>query len=138
LENIQGDCSAVASESRSDFDRHHQRTRPDFLQSLTDPSQTHRFEVPMKSVVPPSSLPLTLPVAFPTQSDLESVQGSIQRSACSLEAAEKLAAASTKVVQEAGDAASRSTPTSSKPVKLVKNPGQNRQVLTRHRSLTCV
>lgn len=40
---------------------------------------------------------------FPTQSDLESVQGSLQRANARLEAAEKLAAGLDKVTQEAGD-----------------------------------
>nr|YP_010336861.1 R-phycoerythrin class I alpha subunit [Stylonema alsidii]UNJ15267.1 R-phycoerythrin class I alpha subunit [Stylonema alsidii] len=41
---------------------------------------------------------------FPSSSDLESVQGTIQRSAARLEAAEKLASNYEAVVKEAGDA----------------------------------
>nr|P11392.1 RecName: Full=B-phycoerythrin alpha chain [Porphyridium purpureum] len=41
---------------------------------------------------------------FPSNSDLESIQGNIQRSAARLEAAEKLAGNHEAVVKEAGDA----------------------------------
>ena len=41
---------------------------------------------------------------FPTASDMESVQGSIQRASARLEAAEKLAANYDQVAQEAVDA----------------------------------
>lgn len=47
---------------------------------------------------------------FPTTSDLESVQGSIQRAAARLEAAEKLSAGIDAVTKEAGDACFKKYP----------------------------
>lgn len=47
---------------------------------------------------------------FPTTSDLESVQGSIQRAAARLEAAEKLSTGIDAVTKEAGDAAFKKYP----------------------------
>lgn len=47
---------------------------------------------------------------FPTTSDLESVQGSIQRAAARLEAAEKLASGIDAVTKEAGDACFKKYP----------------------------
>jgi len=64
----------------------------------------------MKSVVTTVVTAADAAGRFPTQSDLESVQGSIQRSAARLEAAEKLAAGFDKVVQEAGDACFKKYP----------------------------
>ncbi len=64
----------------------------------------------MKSVVTTVVTAADAAGRFPTQSDLEAIQGSIQRSAARLEAAEKLAAGLDKVVQEAGDAVFKKYP----------------------------
>lgn len=58
----------------------------------------------MKSVVTTVISAADAAGRFPSASDLESVQGSIQRSAARLEAAEKLAGNYEAVVKEAGDA----------------------------------
>ena len=57
---------------------------------------------------------------FPSQNDLEAVQGNIQRAAARLEAAEKLAAGLDNVTKDLAMPASTSTPTSSSPVRLVR------------------
>ena len=54
---------------------------------------------------------------FPSQNDLEAVQGNIQRAAARLEAAEKLAAGLDKVTKEAGDACFNKYP-------YLKQPGE--------------
>nr|YP_009397809.1 phycoerythrin subunit a [Sonderella linearis]ARW66995.1 phycoerythrin subunit a [Sonderella linearis] len=54
---------------------------------------------------------------FPSSSDLESVQGNIQRAAARLEAAEKLGGNHEEVVKEAGDACFAKYP-------YLKNPGE--------------
>nr|QUE28781.1 cpeA [Porphyropsis coccinea] len=54
---------------------------------------------------------------FPSSSDLESVQGNIQRAAARLEAAEKLASGHEAVVKEAGDACFSK-------YSFLKNPGE--------------
>ena len=58
----------------------------------------------MKSVITPVIGAADSASRFPSASDMESVQGSIQRAAARLEAAEKLAAGLDKVTREAGDA----------------------------------
>ena len=58
----------------------------------------------MKSVVTTVIAAADAAGRFPTSSDLESVQGSIQRAAARLEAAEKLAANLDNVAKEAYDA----------------------------------
>ncbi len=58
----------------------------------------------MKSVLSTAITSADAAGRFPTGSDLESVQGNIQRSAARLEAAEKLASNHDAVVKEAGDA----------------------------------
>ena len=59
----------------------------------------------MKSVVTTVVTAADAAGRFPTTSDLESVQGSLQRAAARLEAAEKLASNLDQVAQEAYDAA---------------------------------
>ena len=54
---------------------------------------------------------------FPSQNDLEAVQGNIQRAAARLEAAEKLAAGLDNVTKEAGDACFNKYP-------YLKQPGE--------------
>lgn len=58
----------------------------------------------MKSVITTTISAADAAGRFPTSSDLESVQGNIQRSGARLEAAEKLGANHEAVVKEAGDA----------------------------------
>ncbi|MFL0782353.1 MAG: class 1 C-phycoerythrin subunit alpha [Prochlorococcus sp.] len=58
----------------------------------------------MKSVVTTVVTAADAAGRFPTQNDLEAVQGNIQRAAARLEAADKLAAGLDKVTKEAGDA----------------------------------
>ena len=58
----------------------------------------------MKSVVTTVVTAADAAGRFPSQNDLEAVQGNIQRAAARLEAAEKLAAGLDKVTREAGDA----------------------------------
>nr|YP_009393680.1 phycoerythrin subunit a [Caloglossa beccarii]ARW62242.1 phycoerythrin subunit a [Caloglossa beccarii] len=58
----------------------------------------------MKSVITTTISAADAAGRFPSSSDLESVQGNIQRSAARLEAAEKLASNYEAVVKEAGDA----------------------------------
>lgn len=57
----------------------------------------------MKSVATTTVAAADAAGRFPTQSDLESVQGSLQRANARLEAAEKLAAGLENVTREAGD-----------------------------------
>ena len=57
----------------------------------------------MKSVVTTVVTAADAAGRFPSGSDLESIQGNIQRAAARLEAAEKLAAGHEAVAQEAGD-----------------------------------
>ncbi|MEB3828945.1 bleomycin hydrolase [Phormidium sp. CCY1219] len=64
----------------------------------------------MKSVVTTVVTSADAAARFPTGSDLESVQGNIQRAAARLEAAEKLAAGHEAVVKEAGDAVFKKYP----------------------------
>ena len=58
----------------------------------------------MKSVVTTVVTAADAAGRFPSQNDLEAVQGNIQRAAARLEAAEKLAAGLDAVTKEAGDA----------------------------------
>ena len=58
----------------------------------------------MKSVVTTVVTAADAAGRFPSQNDLEAVQGNIQRAAARLEAAEKLAAGLDAVTREAGDA----------------------------------
>ncbi len=58
----------------------------------------------MKSVITTTISAADAAGRFPSSSDLESVQGNIQRSSARLEAAEKLAGNHEAVVQEGGDA----------------------------------
>nr|P28559.1 RecName: Full=R-phycoerythrin alpha chain [Aglaothamnion neglectum]CAA77963.1 phycoerythrin alpha subunit [Aglaothamnion neglectum] len=58
----------------------------------------------MKSVITTTISARDAAGRFPSRSDLESVQGNIQRSAARLEAAEKISAGHEGVVKEAGDA----------------------------------
>ena len=58
----------------------------------------------MKSVITTTISAADAAGRFPSSSDLESVQGNIQRSAARLEAAEKLSGNYEAVVKEAGDA----------------------------------
>jgi phycoerythrin alpha chain len=58
----------------------------------------------MKSVVTTVVTAADAAGRFPSQNDLEAVQGNIQRATARLEAAEKLAAGLDKVTKEAGDA----------------------------------
>nr|QCI06394.1 gerythrin subunit a [Dictyurus purpurascens] len=58
----------------------------------------------MKSVITTTISAADAAGRFPSSSDLESVQGNIQRSAARLEAAEKLGGNHEAVVKEAGDA----------------------------------
>lgn len=58
----------------------------------------------MKSVITTTISAADAAGRFPSSSDLESIQGNIQRSAARLEAAEKLASNYEAVVKEAGDA----------------------------------
>ena len=58
----------------------------------------------MKSVVTTVVTAADAAGRFPSQNDLEAVQGNIQRAAARLEAAEKLAAGLDNVTREAGDA----------------------------------
>ncbi|MGQ9865758.1 MAG: bleomycin hydrolase [Pseudanabaenaceae cyanobacterium] len=64
----------------------------------------------MKSVVTTVIAAADAAGRFPTTSDLESVQGSIQRAAARLEAAEKLGSNLDKVAQEAYDACIKKYP----------------------------
>ena len=57
----------------------------------------------MKSVVTTVMTAADAAGRFPSQNDLEAVQGNIQRAAARLEAAEKLAAGLDNVTREAGD-----------------------------------
>ena len=74
----------------------------------------------MKSVVTTVVTAADAAGRFPSQNDLEAVQGNIQRAAARLEAAEKLAAGLDAVTKEAGDACFNKYPTSSSPVRLVR------------------
>ena len=58
----------------------------------------------MKSVLTTAIASADSASRFPSSSDLESVQGSLQRSAARLEAAEKIAANYDAIAQEAVDA----------------------------------
>lgn len=58
----------------------------------------------MKSVITTTISAADAAGRFPSSSDLESVQGNIQRSAARLEAAEKISVGHEAVVKEAGDA----------------------------------
>jgi phycoerythrin alpha chain len=71
----------------------------------------------MKSVVTTVIAAADAAGRFPSTSDLESVQGSIQRSAARLEAAEKLAANLDNVAKEAYDACIKKYP-------YLNNPGE--------------
>ena len=64
----------------------------------------------MKSVVTTVVTAADAPGRFPSQNDLEAVQGNIQRATARLEAAEKLAVGMDKVVREAGDACFKKYP----------------------------
>lgn len=64
----------------------------------------------MKSVVTTVIAAADAAGRFPSGSDLEAVQGNIQRAAARLEAAEKLAAGHEAVVKEAGDAVFKKYP----------------------------
>ena len=71
----------------------------------------------MKSVITTTISAADAAGRFPSSSDLESVQGNIQRSGARLEAAEKISANYEAVVKEAGDACfSKYT--------YLKNPGE--------------
>nr|YP_009332967.1 R-phycoerythrin class I alpha subunit [Membranoptera tenuis]AKL79223.1 R-phycoerythrin class I alpha subunit [Membranoptera tenuis] len=71
----------------------------------------------MKSVITTTISAADAAGRFPSSSDLESVQGNIQRSAARLEAAEKLSGNYEAVVREAGDACFAKYP-------YLKNPGE--------------
>nr|QCI09078.1 gerythrin subunit a [Inkyuleea mariana] len=71
----------------------------------------------MKSVITTTISAADAAGRFPSSSDLESVQGNIQRSAARLEAAEKLASNHEAVVKEAGDACFAK-------YSYLKNPGE--------------
>lgn len=71
----------------------------------------------MKSVVTTVVSAADAAGRFPSNSDLESIQGNIQRSAARLEAAEKLANNHSAVVKEAGDACFAK-------YSYLKNPGE--------------
>ena len=64
----------------------------------------------MKSVVTTVVTAADAAGRFPSQNDLEAVQGNIQRATARLEAAEKLATGMDKVVREAGDACFKKYP----------------------------
>ncbi|MBJ7491982.1 MAG: class 1 C-phycoerythrin subunit alpha [Synechococcales cyanobacterium SupBloom_Metag_052] len=64
----------------------------------------------MKSVVTTVVTAADAAGRFPSQNDLEAVQGNIQRATARLEAAEKLAVGMDKVVREAGDACFKKYP----------------------------
>lgn len=64
----------------------------------------------MKSVITTTVSAADAAGRFPSTSDLESVQGSIQRAAARLEAAEKLASGLDAVTKEAGDACFKKYP----------------------------
>ncbi len=64
----------------------------------------------MKSVLTTAVTAADAAGRFPSSSDLESVQGSLQRAAARLEAAEKLAAGLDAVTKEAGDACFKKFP----------------------------
>jgi len=64
----------------------------------------------MKSVVSTVVTAADAAGRFPSSSDLESVQGSLQRAAARMEAAEKLAAGIEAVTKEAGDACFKKYP----------------------------
>ena len=64
----------------------------------------------MKSVVTTVVTAADAAGSFPSQNDLEAVQGNIQRATARLEAAEKLATGMDKVVREAGDACFKKYP----------------------------
>ncbi len=67
----------------------------------------------MKSVLTTAVASADLAGRFPSSSDLESVQGSLQRAAARMEAAEKLAANYDAVAQEAVDAIYKKFPSGS-------------------------
>jgi len=71
----------------------------------------------MKSVVTTGLTAADAAGRFPSQNDLEAVQGNIQRATARLEAAEKLAVGMDKVVREAGDACFKKYP-------YLKQPGE--------------
>ena len=71
----------------------------------------------MKSVITTTISAADAAGRFPSSSDLESVQGNIQRAAARLEAAEKLASNHEAVVKEAGDACFAQ-------YSYLKNPGE--------------
>jgi len=71
----------------------------------------------MKSVVTTVVTAADAAGRFPSQNDLEAVQGNIQRATARLEAAEKLAVGMDKVVREAGDACFKKYP-------YLKQPGE--------------
>nr|QCI05005.1 gerythrin subunit a [Callithamnion tetricum] len=71
----------------------------------------------MKSVITTTISAADAAGRFPSSSDLESVQGNIQRSAARLEAAEKISVGHEAVVKEAGDACFAKYP-------YLKNPGE--------------
>lgn len=71
----------------------------------------------MKSVITTTISAADAAGRFPSSSDLESVQGNIQRAAARLEAAEKLASNHEAVVKEAGDACFAK-------YSYLKNPGE--------------
>lgn len=64
----------------------------------------------MKSVISTVVTAADAAGRFPSSSDLESVQGSLQRAAARMEAAEKLAAGIDAVTKEAGDACFKKYP----------------------------
>jgi phycoerythrin alpha chain len=64
----------------------------------------------MKSVVTTVVTAADAAGRFPSQNDLEAVQGNIQRATARLEAAEKLALGMDNVVKEAGDACFKKYP----------------------------
>ena len=78
----------------------------------------------MKSIVTTVVTAADAAGRFPSQNDLEAVQGNIQRAAARLEAAEKLAAGLDKVTREAGDACFNK-------YAYLKQPGEGGQVLPR-------
>ena len=75
---------------------------------------------------------------FPSASDMESVQGSIQRAAARLEAAEKLAGNYDAVAQEAVDAVYASTPTVLPAVSPVSAPPKAKRSASVTSFTTCV
>ena len=75
---------------------------------------------------------------FPSSSDMESVQGSIQRAAARLEAAEKLAGNYDAVAQEASTPCTPSTPTEPPAVSTESAPPNAKRSAIETLVTTCV